>query len=1577
MMKLISLCFVFFSLLTSAWAEDEATVSGSLDPALLQRWQDVSAMSIGPRSQAFIDEGQQILARFYELESLEQQTQGDSLKQILRTDIAELKLIFQNLLRSIEQATLFDQSPEELQELRARYLVEHARLDQQRRALRDTTLLRGDAFLESYRRNPDLQRYSQREVVAKLSLRLGELHYDRSEEAYFDEMDSLLALVDLNLDSPTEPVRNQDEAVARYKRIIDEFPWSDYMDDALYAVAYIYENSRHSFEVQESQKLYEQLVRDFPQSPYAAESWMRLGEIWFHQHGEDALHEAVRCYGNVLAYETYGAREKALYKLGWCHYRLGNNAESVDFFAAAALHAQTLVSEGEGRADLLDESISYIAVNYADADWEASGVPALSGFLHEREAFSEALGFSLLNRLGDLHRAETQNFEEAVAAYDSLLAFYPEHEQAPWIQEKVIATYGEKALNQPEKAYAEKLELVERWGDSMLSDSDSALSGLLRLHLAETVNLAQTHAYASELKVDFEEFVKQSTLFLQRFPEDTLAFDFHWNLALTLEKKLEDLPRAYTQYMKMSSSYPVEKVRDASWNAIMIAQTLVDQKGLIVSADSTTALSAEEQLKLEALESFVTLYPQDPASPNFVLLAGKQAYNHQDFVSAVAYFDRLIEGWPQAEEFQEAYHLKLESLFARGLFAEAEAVALEIQVLNPHSDFAQQARVRQAESQYSYASDLKEGSKHVEAAQQFLRMARDVPDAPFADAALFDAANQFIEVDLFEEASAAYIELADTHAQSAFADRALSLAGFLFLEELNDYGRAAIVFDRLTSEYPDSEYFRTALGNAAFSYEKTEQWAHAIRLNHLYVDRFPQAEDAALVLFDNAGLYLKLNDETSANRIYADFAERFPQDPRAVQAFLERGEWLLAQSDQHAARDQFERAASRNQDLRIAGGSGNPLYASKALRHLIRWDHEALGLFEMSQLQRLDADLRLLQGARDRLLDRIDELISLQTGDVFYARFILADVHAVFARVFRGQVRATGVGEEAVRQEIEIQDASWELSLLAAQSYIATTKDLEIAQTSLETQREQIIRHGSKLNAWLTQMEADSMRAPEDSLVQSLALKEARDLVESSLVESAMWTARSRESVPGLLLDDLTLRESRIPMVLSLKSQHKSDFFLRMADRDRNILSGAALATVTQLVESYAKALELMAEVGLERLWRERVELGLQSVLAYLPRAYQEFQEEAWIGFDEGVVRFLESVEQGEDFIDRRGLAEEDYANDVLDLADFNQTYTLNAVMIHARLLEVLETQRFARTLAGPLSDSLALAALSTRASLLARAAAVDLQRDEYWRRFESTASYVFRDAYTTLEDAAYFLRLTAKDALLAAEPIVSATRPDSRNARRLFFALAKDDPARFGDRFSLQKHTTQSQTDSTWLVRSDYVESFVALGQNLSGWEQPLILGTNELGTQVWCHPDSTGAAPRQSFILKQFELTGTPLSASCRVLADDAMYIFFNGEYIDEVVPAVDSTGVIAALEVQEYDLSEFLRVGENVLAFEVEDRDASGTGLAAILSWVEMAALTEEVFEAQLQQELLRQQAKDFERRTIRLYDKNRVD
>ncbi len=89
------------------------------------------------------------------------------------------------------------------------------------------------------------------------------------------------------------------------------------------------------------------------------------------------------------------------------------------------------------------------------------------------------------------------------------------------------------------------------------------------------------------------------------------------------------------------------------------------------------------------------------------------------------------------------------------------------------------------------------------------------------------------------------------------------------------------------------------------------------------------------------------------------------------------------------------------------------------------------------------------------------------------------------------------------------------------------------------------------------------------------------------------------------------------------------------------------------------------------------------------------------------------------------------------------------------------------------------------------------------------------------------------------------------------------------------------------------------------------------------WMDADNEGV--RTYWFRRSFEITDPPAGGNIWMTADDDYSLYLNGKYI-----AADETEEVDWNEVKEYDIGDYLIIGRNIIAIQVDDVDQTRHGL-----------------------------------------------
>ncbi|MDP8288092.1 MAG: tetratricopeptide repeat protein, partial [Candidatus Electryonea clarkiae] len=373
------------------------------------------------------------------------------------------------------------------------------------------------------------------------------------------------------------------------------------------------------------------------------------------------------------------------------------------------------------------------------------------------------------------------------------------------------------------------------------------------------------------------------------------------------------------------------------------AEGATEDASMDKAEDATPLLKSEEML-VYATDIFVEKFPENKNASVVVMQAGRIYLDKKHYGDSRNYFERIVADYSESEYFEEAFRGILIGFTASGNFNLAEQTTRRIQDAGITGDLLAEAIKIRGESIFQAAQTAKDQGDPKAAAMEFRRTALDVPDADFADQALFNSGIAFMEVEEWQEAITSFELLVHKYPNSEkWFIKAYQNVAYIYQDNLKQLEVSAATFDTIVNVHPDpkSEEVQVAMSRAADNYEDMEDWNNLLRVAKEYIIRFPEAEDALQWLFDQAGYYLKLEDEAKAMDIYQKFAIEYPDDPRTVKAYYDQALYFYEKSqDKARAKSAFEGTLAAHKRQVEKGGVGNLEYASRAKDVIIGWKME-------------------------------------------------------------------------------------------------------------------------------------------------------------------------------------------------------------------------------------------------------------------------------------------------------------------------------------------------------------------------------------------------------------------------------------------------------------------------------------------------------------------------------------------------------------------------------------------------------------------------------------------------------------
>jgi TolA-binding protein len=226
------------------------------------------------------------------------------------------------------------------------------------------------------------------------------------------------------------------KAIQLYEWFLKDFPTDSRVDQALFFLGYNYVEIG---KLKEGLKFYERLTKEFKNSPYVSESNFALGEFYFENND---WKNAIKYYLAVVANRRARLYTFALYKSGWCQYRLGNIKQaisSLETVIKVSRQKGAVDDDGRGKAinkiRLASEALKDLIVFYAEVG-DPRGAEA-----YFTEMAGEKLVFSLLEKLAYRY-SDTGKREAAKFTFRRLLDMRPTAPKAFDYQYQIVMNFA-------------------------------------------------------------------------------------------------------------------------------------------------------------------------------------------------------------------------------------------------------------------------------------------------------------------------------------------------------------------------------------------------------------------------------------------------------------------------------------------------------------------------------------------------------------------------------------------------------------------------------------------------------------------------------------------------------------------------------------------------------------------------------------------------------------------------------------------------------------------------------------------------------------------------------------------------------------------------------------------------------------------------------------------------------------------------------------------------------------------------------------------------------------------------------
>jgi tetratricopeptide (TPR) repeat protein len=846
------------------------------------------------------------------------------------------------------------------------------------------------------------------------------------------------------------------EAIALYRKLLDDYPGYERNDQVLYQMSRAYEELG---QIEEAMTVMDRMVREYPRSRYFDEVQFRRAERFFayrrYLDAENAYTSIVDIGASSSFYEL------ALYKLGWTYYKQELYEDALDRFIALMDHKVSVGYDFEQTKDeqerkRTDDTFRVISLGFSNLGGANSAVDYFSR--HGKRSYED----SVYSNLGEFY-FDKRRYADAAAAYNAFVNRNPFHKAAPNFHMRVIeiqAAGGFPSLVlESKKNFAAAYGLQAEYWKYFAPGERPDVLGLLKTNLIDLANhyhaCYQDPKQAEDKAANFEEALHWYREFLASFPADPQSPAINYQLAdLLLENR--SFGEAAVEFEKTAYGYPAhDKSSQAGFAAVAAYREQL----------AAGAKEDEDAVKREVVRSslkFADTFPEHEKAAIVLGAAADDLYGMKKYEQAGAAATKLIGAFPgaDADVVREAWLVVGHSSYELSHYSKAEDAYMNVLSSLPADDKTRDALVNNlAASIYKQGEQANAAQEYRAAADHFLRVGRTAPTSKIRPTAEYDAAAALIHLKDWKTAASVLVGFRNSFPDNPLQPEVTKKIAYVYKEN-NQLSFAANEYERIERESRDDEIRRDALQVAAELHEKDHNRARALEVYRRYVDYFPQPVEPNVETRNKIAEILKAqNDRTP----------------------------YLAELEQIVAIDASAGSAQTPRTRYLAGSAALVLA------------EEAFDAFAAVNLvQPFEVNLQKKRKLMKTATQKFSRLVDYEIGEITAAAtFYLAEIHAHFSKALTTSERPPDLSAaEREQYDLAIEEQAYpfeekaiqihesNLKLISRGVYNAwTEKSLQKLAESVPARYDKPEEASGIVSSLDTYMFATDRRAPADSHV--------------------------------------------------------------------------------------------------------------------------------------------------------------------------------------------------------------------------------------------------------------------------------------------------------------------------------------------------------------------------------------------------------------------------------------------------------------------------------------------------------------
>jgi TolA-binding protein len=876
-------------------------------------------------------------------------------------------------------------------------------------------------------------------------MRLGELRWEVEREGFLDRFKAWEARpVDQRGPAPEPDLKPSRDL---FGRVLSDYAWFHEYDLALYADGFL---ATQQGKQDEALARFERILKEFPASRFTPDAHMIKAETLLSEKFDypNALTE----YEAVLKFPNTDLYGLALFKSAWCQWRLGNTDEAAKRFVSVfALTEAGGGKDGQARNvrdrkqldELQAEALKYL-VEVLTEDEKNTAADAY-GFL--QKVGGDRFAGKVVKALAETYYDQS-HFERGIEAYELLLKLDPTSRDAgDWVLQIASGYFTVEDYARLKTTYERALTGYTAGGawSRTQADPTNVAETTKRIEQQLREHALALHGKAQHDKTSRAEFEAATSLYdtyLSRFASEPTAYEIQYYEAELDFYHLDRMNEAATHYEASARAMPPEKAKqepgatqrkDALRNALAAIGRVRADEFAARKGKATLGETETDKKFAEILALYAELYPDSPDLPELFFRQGKLYYDYKVYDSAVKLWGTLLEKFPSSQFAPPAGELILDSFNKANNYDNIETWARRLKTARGFESAAQQARLDALIVQAVFKQGEQKGAAndHLGAAAAYLRAAKEFPKDQRAAQACVNAeleAQKSGDISTLKEAALLatgkdYRERPESPIGAWIAATTLQSRG-MFAEAAEFDEVIASLQGREHPHYAKYEHAKDAAFNAVVLRVATRDHERAVADGNKFLHDFPTAAEADEVVFQMGKADQNAGRDREAVQLYQRYLPRAKNLDHRVEGYVLLAQAQVKSGDDRGAAASLAAAVSlgkhRGKDL---GADGK--YAAAHARYME--GERVLARFDAIQIagdvkqlsSRLKQKAALLREAAQVFLDTV----SLGVADWSTAAlYQIGHTYESFAKSLRDAPAPPGLSEadkEAYTSQIE------------------------------------------------------------------------------------------------------------------------------------------------------------------------------------------------------------------------------------------------------------------------------------------------------------------------------------------------------------------------------------------------------------------------------------------------------------------------------------------------------------------------------------------------------------------------------